>query len=75
MHHKKNPTYFAGESNFEYALKISDQSVKICSSYVSGQFEKSGFEKKSVYSFKYCKIWAFRHFFGPQSFGISFLKP
>ena len=47
MHYKKNPTYFARESNFEYTFKISDRSVKICSSYVSGRIKKSGFEKNA----------------------------
>ena len=44
---KKNPTYVAGESNFEFTVKFSDRSVKICSSYVSGQLKKSGFEKNA----------------------------
>ena len=39
--------YVAGESNFEYTLKISDRRVKICSSYVSGQLKKSAFEKNA----------------------------
>lgn len=44
MQYKKNPTYVAGECNFEYTVKLSDRSVKICLSYVSGQFKKCGFE-------------------------------
>ena len=40
MQHKKNPTYVDGESNFEYTFKISDRSVEIRSSYVSGQLKK-----------------------------------
>ena len=32
---------------FNILLKISDRSVKICSSYVSGQLKKSGFEKNA----------------------------
>ena len=59
MQYKKNPTYVAGESNCEYTLKISDRSVKICSSYVSGQLKKSGFEKnafKVLSTLKSCYI-------------------
>ena len=37
--------YVARESNFEYNFKISDRSVKICSSYITGCFKKNGFEK------------------------------
>jgi len=47
MQYKKNPTYVAGESSFEYTVKFSDRSVKICSSYVSGQLKKNDFEKNA----------------------------
>ena len=40
MQYKKNSTYAAGESNFEYNVKISDRLVKICSSYITSQFKK-----------------------------------
>ena len=47
IQYKKNSTYVVGESNFEYTFKISDRSVKICSSYVSGQLKKNCFEKNA----------------------------
>ena len=59
---KKNPTYVAGEINSEYIFKISNRSVKICSSYVFGQLKKSGFEKNKFKVLNTVKFWAFRHF-------------
>ena len=44
---KKNLTYVAGDSNFEYTFEISDRSIKICSSYVSDQLKKRDFEKNA----------------------------
>ena len=47
MQYKKNPLYIAGKGNFDNTFTIPDRSVKICSSYVSGHFKKSGFEKNT----------------------------
>ena len=55
MQYKKNSTYVAGESNFEYSFEILDRS-EICSSYVSGQLKKVVSRKLSTLEIPYNEI-------------------
>ena len=74
IQYKKNPRYVAEKSNFEYAFKISDRSVKICSSHVPSHLKKSGFEKNAFKALNTVKLENL-DIFSALHLLVSFLRP